>query len=768
MENIKIYGHGSYIGTTGYNHHTRDFFRGLSKYCKIKFRNFTVASNWNGYNLEPHNQEEYLDHLDKNILHYQTVWVGDNKREDRVIYPTYGENFQHDFNLILSETNHHYFYDLYSGPKIAYNVWESTLQPEGFFNKLKEFDELWVPSEWQKECSIKQGYDPNRIQVVPEGVDVDTFFPEKVDILDEYKDGRFKFLLFGRWDYRKSTKEIIETFLKTFKNDEPIDLIVSIDNLWGEQMDGHKNTIDRLKHYNLIDDRIKILSFPSREDYIKYIKTGHVFLSCARSEGWNLPLIEAMSCGTPSIYSNCSGQLEFAKGKGIPIDIIGEKPANENTYARYVMSDLDGNYYEPDFEHLSKMMRDVYENYESYKSKSLIESVDIRNNFSWSKIAEIGYEKVKSFKHKISTSNYRPPQISIENKIKISYLDGPKVEVLGDIQKEYFVEFLDESDNVIHSSTITNNMWTNCGRKYYTKWKIRINGQIVEELNLENKRVLISLHSSSMGDTLAWSPYAVEFAKKHKCKVILSTFHNEWFEGNENYKNIEFIKPGKSTICDAVYNIGWFKDENQRWEKFDYYPTSVNLIPLQQTATDILGLEFKEVNYGLNYKIQSRPIKEKYIVFGPQATSGCKEWVFEYWDQLAQTLHKMGYKIVILSQKPYLIQNTINIVNRDLNTVMNYLLYSEFLIGLGSGLSWLNWALGKHTYMINGFSEDGHEFTRNMTRITKNVCIKCWNDEVHIFDPGDWDWCPVYKGTKKQHICQKSIKPIDVLSQIKF
>ena len=56
--------------------------------------------------------------------------------------------------------------------------------------------------------------------MVPEGVDVDTFFPEEVDPLDEYKDGRFKFLLFGRWDYRKSTKEIIETFLKTFGPDE--------------------------------------------------------------------------------------------------------------------------------------------------------------------------------------------------------------------------------------------------------------------------------------------------------------------------------------------------------------------------------------------------------------------------------------------------------------------------------------------------------------------------------------------------------------------
>ena len=30
------------------------------------------------------------------------------------------------------------------------------------------------------------------------------------------------------------------------------------------------------------------------------MKNGHVFLSCARSEGWNLPLIEAMACGTPA------------------------------------------------------------------------------------------------------------------------------------------------------------------------------------------------------------------------------------------------------------------------------------------------------------------------------------------------------------------------------------------------------------------------------------------------------------------------------------
>ena len=46
------------------------------------------------------------------------------------------------------------------------------------FKKLEEFDQLWVPSKWQKECTVKQGYDESKIRVVPEGVDIQTFKPE--------------------------------------------------------------------------------------------------------------------------------------------------------------------------------------------------------------------------------------------------------------------------------------------------------------------------------------------------------------------------------------------------------------------------------------------------------------------------------------------------------------------------------------------------------------------------------------------------------------
>ena len=52
----KLYIHGSYIGNTGYNQHTRDFFRELSKQLQLKVRNFTVGKTWEGHNETPHNK----------------------------------------------------------------------------------------------------------------------------------------------------------------------------------------------------------------------------------------------------------------------------------------------------------------------------------------------------------------------------------------------------------------------------------------------------------------------------------------------------------------------------------------------------------------------------------------------------------------------------------------------------------------------------------------------------------------------------------------
>lgn len=757
---MKIYGHGSYVGDTGYNEHTRNFFRELSKHCDIKFRNFTVGKSWEGYSETPHNNEQYINDIDKKILYEQVLWnnVNEKKRSDYKIYKNDNKEFDHDLNLILCETNHYLFYDDYHGPKIAYNVWESTLQPEHFFKKLLEFDELWVPSEWQKECSIKQGYPSDKIKVIPEGVDTNIYFPDSNISHEITSDGRFKFFLVGRWDYRKSTKEIIETFLNTFKKDEPIDLIISVDNPFSN--DNLDSTESRLKHYGINDDRIKILHFPSKEEYVRILKSCHVFLSCSRSEGWNLPLIESMACGIPSIYSNCSGQLQFAKNKGLPVGIKGELPVSSSTYNHF--NENVGNYYEPDFKDLSKTMRFSYENYNEIKKQSILDSIYIRNEFSWDKVAMIAYKELEIF----SSNNSKNENIP-DNKIIYSFLDGPKVEILGEKRKYYKVEFIDsDTDKIIFSDTISNNMWTTCSRKYYTNWIIKVNGEITHKFEIENKRVLVSFESKSVGDTLAWAPYVVEFQKQKKCKVILSTFFNHWFENHPPYENIEFINPGSKINCDVVYRIGWFRDNKNGWKNFDSHPNQPNTIPLQKTASDILGLKFSELNHGINFTPTDRKINQKYVVIGPLSTSGCKEWPYQYWDELAEKLTERGFITVSLTQYKLDIKNTVNIVTKDWNEIFNYIYYSEFFIGLSSGLSWVNWALNKKTIMIAGFSRDNHEFQKKVIRISNDVCIKCWNDDVLVFDTGEWDWCPVYKGTEKQHICQKSITPSQVIANI--
>jgi len=758
MSKSKIFAHGSYVGNTGYNQHTRDFFRHLSKHADIKVRNFTIGNSWKGYSERPHDNETYFNATDEKLLYQQVLWNGDNTRSNFPIYSDKSKNFTPDVNIILCETNHHLFYDQYNGPKIAYNVWESTLQPKEYFNKLKEFDEMWVPSKWQRDCTIAQGYDPNKIKVVPEGVDVNTFYPDNSVNHPLTKD-KFTFFLAGRWDYRKSIKEIIETFIKTFNNNEPVELIVSVDNPFSN--DGLNSTEERLKHYGLEDDRIKILHFPPREEYIRLLKSCNVFVSCARAEGWNLPLIEAMACGTPSIYSDCSGQLEFAEGRGIPVKISHELPVSASTYNHF--NDNVGNYYEPDFYDLGIKIKNVFEDYKKYKIFALVESEQIREEFSWENVAKIGIDTINDFLDRKPWLN-KPIKT---NEIKISYLDGPRVEVSGDEKKDYFVEFIDSTDGkVIHSQTISNNMWVSCSKKYYIPWIIKINGEVYDELNLEGKTVMISLESKALGDTISWAPYAVEFQKKHNCKVLLSTFKNNFFEGLESYKNITFIKPGESHGCDVIYRIGWFK-KDKKWEDRDKNPNQPNLIPLQQAATDILGLEYKELNFGLNFEKKEKPMEKDYVVFAPNATSGCKEWDYNHWVTLSKLIKELGYDVLTLTQKPFHIDGVLNIWDEPLDVVANYLYHAKAYVGLGSGLSWFNWALGNYSFMVNGFARPDHEFTTNITKIyNENTCIFCWNDEVFVFDPGNWNWCPVYEGTKKQHVCQRSITPLQVFQQL--
>ena len=597
---MNIQAHTSFIGTTGYANHAQSFFTELDKLTPIKVRNFTVGKSWSGISNTPHNKEPYITPQMKKMLHLQTLWDGHHERYDSPIYH-YKNDYISDIDIILEEHDHHYFYDAYDGYRIGYNVWESTRYSEQFFQQLLTLDELWVPTQWQKQISIEQGYPANKIFVIPEGVDGRTFKPTS----RPQKKNKFTFIIVGRWDYRKGVKESIEGFLKAFPNNDEVELLLNVENPY--PVDGMNSTEERLKHYNLEDPRIKILKFLDRKQYIKLLQNANVLISCARSEGWNLPLIEALACGTPSIYTKCSGQLEFTENKGLGVDILGEEPATNNENLSYEHN-IPGNFYTPDINDLVKKIKDSYNNYNLWKKWHLQRSKIIREEFSWKNQAKKAYNRLLQIE--LKPKNTKP-------RLEVNFVDGPYA-CLRNAKQAYKVEFVNQDTGKIEYETeLKNDHWGKTFHRYFINWEIRVKdnfGNIIisHKYNATGKRVLIELGSKSLGDTLAWFPYVQEFKNKHNCNVIVSTFWNKFFE--KKYPDLEFVTPG-STIPNlyAMYEVGWFyNDETGKLDGFKQ-PFDPKSYTLQQTATNILGLEYKEIIPKMDYKINKRPIKEKYV-----------------------------------------------------------------------------------------------------------------------------------------------------------
>lgn len=379
---IKIRAHTCYLGHTGFAAHAKNFFRELSKYTDLRIRNYT----WE--------ESPKFDEIDYRILDTITLSNPDGTESDYPISQSFpglpwksrGE-FTPDIDIVLMDMHHKYFYDSYDAQiKIAYTVWESTELDSGFLEQLLKFDYLWVVSSWHKSMIIKQGYPEERVSVVNEGVDSAFFEPM------ESKNDKFRFMFFGRWDYRKAVPEIIDSFLKAFPNNNEVELILSADNPYS--IDGYNSTEERLEFYGFLDKRIKVIHFPTRSEYVDYIKSGNVLITCARSEGWNIPLIEAMAAGTPVIYSDWGAQLEFASGLGNPVKISTELSANIGRYLGFA-GDTPGLYAEPDFIDLQRVLIDCYDNYQIKKEAALKESKIIQNNFNWEKVGKDGLMELR-------------------------------------------------------------------------------------------------------------------------------------------------------------------------------------------------------------------------------------------------------------------------------------------------------------------------------------------------------------------------------------
>jgi autotransporter strand-loop-strand O-heptosyltransferase len=761
MQKLKVKGHTAFIGTTGFNSHAQKFFTQLSRLRPVEIRNYSVGPTWTEMSDEPHNAEPYVTDEVKKMLTEQTLWVGDNQLQDFPIYKKWSNPGEAEVNIVLNETNHAYFYsNITSKYTIGYNVWEATRQPKEFFERLLQLDEIWVPSKWQRDVTIEQGYPADRVTVVPEGVDGSVFKPGKRTLQED--GGKFTFAIFGRWEPRKATTEMIQAFLEEFSNGEPVELILSVDNQFAR--DGMQTTEERLSHYGFNDPRLRVIHFPAREEYVNLLQSVNVFVSCSRSEGWNLPLLEAMACGTPSIYSNASGQLEFAEGRGLPVKIKEQIPA--------IGFNDCGDWYEPDFEDLRKVMRDAYENWSDHKSRALKESEHIRKQFSWEEAARIADARLEQMKDRIAKVNRerrRPDSINYNS------IRGAFLEVVREEPGKFKAELIDRSTgDVEFSQVVESNMWIRSNRQYYIDWGFKVTdlktGKVIldEGLDLKGARVLVAIESKSLGDNLAWMPAAEEFRKKHGCKMICSTFWNNLFQ--DNYPEIEFILPG-SPVSDlkAGYAIGFYYEDEDK-VNYSMCPRDMRTQPMQKVAFDILGLDFEDTKPKITLpKVK----KEKKITIGIHGTCQTKYWNNPTgWQEVVDWCNQNGYEVVLVSSEPNGFMGNIHptgvrkLPAGPIEMALHEIESSQAFIGISSGLAWLAWASTTPVIMISGFTENYNEM-QSVVRINSPAgkCSGCFNS--HRLDPADWNWCPVHKGTHRQFECSKTITSETVIEKLK-
>ena len=273
------------------------------------------------------------------------------------------------------------------GFNIHWAIFEATILPENTITWLKSADLVFVPSKWGKRVLIENGIEFSKIEVLPEGVNPLKFHPHLRKNYNTRQDEIYRVLVVSKYEERKGFPDLLQGFSKAFKNEPKVQLILKSDNLWMKQLG------DDAYDQNVIELEQEVQKFGitnckffhgelSDTDIFHLYNACDVLLFPSRSEGWGLPLMEAISAGMPAITTYYSGHTEFLEPIKEKVGIL------EHQMVPMGPDGSHGKWAQASGEAISKTLGEMRINANLHQRNALEASQILRRDFSWQAAAE--------------------------------------------------------------------------------------------------------------------------------------------------------------------------------------------------------------------------------------------------------------------------------------------------------------------------------------------------------------------------------------------
>ncbi len=269
--------------------------------------------------------------------------------------------------------------------KIGHCEFEGTEWPREWIPQCNMMNEIWVPTEWDRDKAIKAGVNVP-IYVIYQGIDPDYFHPEMEPMQMDVPQ-KFKFIVNAAWLHRKNLPNLIRAFTSEFGKDEDVCLVIKTLNVGLVESvvkEIEKLNIGENSGWVYVREEIyKDFQMPS------FYRMGDCFVLPTHGEAWGLPIFEALACGTPVITTAFGAPNEVLRDENKdPI------PGVIFTDHRLAMAEDNYEYLkgkewaQPNMIQFAQQMRDVFNNKDKYKALALEGSKIVREKFNWLEVCK--------------------------------------------------------------------------------------------------------------------------------------------------------------------------------------------------------------------------------------------------------------------------------------------------------------------------------------------------------------------------------------------